>query len=292
MRACSGRGPGAGRAIRVQDFPQPRAILGNLLPPSPGFRYRRVPLTFGTILLAAAAAEPLSAQTQFLPDRALFEPLVADMKEPSFYGGVRRVNFSGPATPSSGQKTMEAGVTGFGRTFELWEICWNDVCDGLQVGGFAGVFSQFNLSVRTADLNVERRSLSYEAIDALLALDVGVGPFDGRVYGGSQYIFSTTLGLDRRLVQWGGELRSPSLRTGAAGSQADVVGLAAADFRSFEQHGWRTTSSLKTGFESRTAGGGASVRLLAVYLDGFMPFGQFFTDTRMQNLGGEIQLHF
>lgn len=223
-------------------------------------------------------------------------------------------------------------MTGFGGTFELWEICWNDVCDGLQVGGFAGVFSQFNLSVRTADLintdyatgvqvngrrenwsarvrvlhqsshlgdefllnnpDMERRSLSYEAIDAVLGLEVGVGPFDGRVYGGSQYIFSTTLGLDRRLVQWGGELRSPSLRTGTAGSQADVVGLAAADFRSFEQHEWRTTSSVKTGFEFRTAGGGSAVRLLAVYLDGFMPPGQFFTDTRMQNLGSEIQLHF
>lgn len=277
---------------------------------------------------AQASAGDDGYRGRFLPETDFFDPLLADMKEPRFYGGIRSVDFEGPALPGGGEETINAGVTAFGGTFSVWELR-RDERHGLQVGVFAGVFSQFNLDRPSADLintdftvgpmvtagsgrwsarlrafhqsshlgdeflinnaEVERRNLSFEAVDLVLAFEESVGRVHGRLYGGGGYVISTALGLDRGLAQWGAEVRGPGA---AVGAETSVYPIVAGDFRSFDEHDWDTTASLKGGVEWGSPGREPAVRLLAVYLNGFMPFGQFFSNTQLSNVGAELQVRF
>lgn len=56
---------------------------------------------------------------------------------------------------------------------------------------------------------VERKNLSFEAVDVLLAVEERLGRVYGRVYGGGAYIVSSANDLDPGLAQWGVEIRGP-----------------------------------------------------------------------------------
>lgn len=55
---------------------------------------------------------------------------------------------------------------------------------------------------------------------------------------------------------------------------------------------WQTTTSVKLGLEWGSPDNRRRLRILGVYLNGFVPFGQFFTTTRLSNVGVEVHLDF
>lgn len=266
-------------------------------------------------------------ETGFFPSASRFSPLIADMKEPGFYGGFRSVDFGGPAQPGGGQQVITAAVVALGGHFEVWGLNPGTGPDGFTVGLFTGVFSQFNLDVPTSDLintdylvgpeltarkgrwsgrlrvfhqsshlgdellannpAVERQTISFEVVDLLVAADWDLGPVQGRVYGGGGRVVSSANAFPPGLLQWGFEIRGDLLARPAGSA---LTPLAAVDVRSFEVQDWGPTVSAKAGLEWLRGPSGPGLRVLGVYLDGFLPFGQFFTSTRLRNAGVEIQL--
>ena len=146
------------------------------------------------------------------PEDDLFRPLLADVRQPRFTASYQRVRFFGSGIPAQKHgNSIDAGIGGLGRDFGLWGLRHAEGCNGVQVNMSAGVFSQFNLSIRTSDLidtdyivgfpitlrrgpvagrlrvyhesshlgdeflldnpAVKRTSLSFEAIDALVSLE-------------------------------------------------------------------------------------------------------------------------
>lgn len=89
---------------------------------------------------------------RMLPDPEVFRPLLADMKEPRFYAGLRSVDFYGVDLAGGGKPTMTAAVVAVGESFGLWEVRGRDGCAGLQLGFQAGVFSQFDMDAPSSDL--------------------------------------------------------------------------------------------------------------------------------------------
>lgn len=262
------------------------------------------------------------------PDGDLFRSLLADMKEPRFYGSVRRVDFSAPPLPSGGDEEITAALVALGERLDMWGLRDEGSCEGLQLGIFGSVFSQFNMDAPSSDLlntdftaglrvtgrrgpwsarlrffhqsshlgdelllnnpGVERVNLSFETLDALLSLDGRMRRVLWRLYGGGGYIVRSSSELERGVAQWGVELRGPMWD---AGDETLFRLLAAGDFRSFRERDWRTTASVKGGLEWASRPTTRRVRLLFAYLDGFVPFGQFFSTTLVTNWGLEFQVN-
>ena len=95
------------------------------------------------------------------------------------------------------------------------------------------------------------------------------------------------------MLHAGAEYRGgvPVWRIGELGAAHLVGGL---DVKSWEQHGWSTSRSLKAGLEFRpvrdASGSARYWNLLFEYYDGPSPYGQFYTyDVRYWGLG--IGLH-
>ncbi len=62
-----------------------------------------------------------------------------------------------------------------------------------------------------------------------------------------------------------------------------------ADFNSLEERDWDVTTSLKGGMEWGVVDTTRRVRLLFVYLNGFVPFGQFFNTEKIESFGIELE---
>jgi len=270
---------------------------------------------------ANPAPDGTASEGFFLPPDHLFRPLLADLKEPRFYGHVRRVRFRRQPFPAEGGDSITAGVVGLGTDIGLWSRRRRGTCNGFQVGLFAGAFSQFNLSSSSDNLmntdyqvgipfalrrgafsarfrvyhqsshlgdelllnnpGIDRENLSFEAADAL-------GSVHGdwwRLYGGGGYLLQSETDIDPGSAQWGLELRGPRLA-------ANLIPVFGADFQAFEEQEWAVTTSLVAGPEFAVPYSNQRVRLVAVYLNGFIPFGQFFSDTRMENFGLGVQFDF
>jgi hypothetical protein len=264
-------------------------------------------------------------ETLWLPPGDLFEPLLADPKQERFFLSYRHVRFRGDGLPAEGLgKTINAGVVGLGASFGLWGLRKPENNDGLQVDFLGAVFSQFNLDTSSDDLinsdflvglpitlrqgpfsarirffhqsshlgdefllnnpTVQRANVSFEEIDSLFSFE----RHGLRLYGGGGYIFEgSDFKLDPLKAQWGVEWKGP-IRPTPRLEQVQVKPVFGADFKSFEEQGWNITVSLAGGLEwLREDSNG--IRILLVYLRGFMPFGQFFLTEKMENFGVEIQ---
>jgi hypothetical protein len=260
-----------------------------------------------------------SPATDYLPEDDVFRPLLADLKEPRFYAFFRRTRYqTGAAIPSSDDSTILTGVGGMGTSFGVWTRRREGSCNGRQVGLFAAVFSQFNLDAPSEDLinsdflfglpytwrlgpfsarvrafhqsshlgdefllnnpDVERLNLSYEAVDGVLSVDIR----NLRLYGGGGYIVNSVTGLAPRWSHYGVELRGPRLGRW----WLPVVG---ADLQRFEENDWGDTWSVVAGPEFFLPDSSRRVRVLAVYTQGFSPFGQFFNQTRVKSFGLGLQ---
>ncbi len=261
----------------------------------------------------------------WFPHGDIFRPILADPKQPRFYLSSRRVRFRGAGLPGGGQdETIRAALIGMGTDIGIWRSGQRNRCDGIQVSLLAAVFSQFNLDTRSADLinsdflgglevtlrrgivsarlrvyhqsshlgdefllenpGFDRENLSFEVFDGLLSVE---GRW-WRLYGGGGYIFSSDTDLDEGLAQWGLELSGLRWRWASA-RLAVVFG---ADFQSFEARDWDVTKSLMGGLEFANPAGTHRFRAMLAYLDGSVPFGQFFNTEKIENYGLQLQFDF
>ncbi len=68
-----------------------------------------------------------------------------------------------------------------------------------------------------------------------------------------------------------------------------MVPVLGVDFQAFEEQEWAVTTSVATGPELAIPGSNRRLRVVALYLRGFLPFGQFFSRTEIENFGLGLQ---
>jgi hypothetical protein len=272
--------------------------------------------------------DPPEPRTTALPRGDVFRPLLADPKEPRFSATYARFRFRSRGLPAEAQgETIDGAVAGLGSSFGLYGWRSRDEgCDGGQVGVFGAVFSQFNLDTSSSDLlnsdfvggfpltlrrgplslrarayhqsshlgdefllnnpEVQRLNFSYEALDALGSVDVWRRQL--RVYGGGGGLVRTEPRIDPWLAQWGVEAR-PSGLSWRPSSTVALRPTAGVDWKAYEQHRWSVDTSVAAGGELAGPLGTRRLRLLFVYLDGFLPYGQFFDTEKVKIVGVELQ---
>jgi Protein of unknown function (DUF1207) len=276
----------------------PEAVRATLA----GIRGLRVELAAPGEPVAPAAppqAPEVVAGTGFLPNRPLFDELIADPRWPRFSASLQGYG---------DDSELDVVFNGnFGATLPVYGF---EAAGGLfQVGVQGGVFSIFDLNSDSFDLinsdfiaaipftarfgpwsaqarlfhqsshlgdefllrsRTDRINLSFEGLDALLSLDLPGEVL--RLYGGGGVLVHSDPDLDPLSVQAGIEASSPQSVLG------DVLfPIAAFDIQSSEETDWQGDYSVRAGVEIR-AGLLAERRLqlLLEYFNGRSPNGQFF----------------
>ncbi len=255
----------------------------------------------------------LTEHTEAFPVGDIFEPLIADPKQPRFFGSIREYEILDPDGVS---REARVGAVGFGETFGLYRRDGTIPGNGLQLSLSAGVFAQFNLDAESDDLvnadyvvglpftyrhnkhsarvrlyhqsshlgdefllNVqpERINLSFEALELLYSYDWAAW----RGYVGGERVFSIEPADVKKTSLHGGL----EFRSGFTDRRRGQW-IAGADLKSFEQHDWSIDWSLKVGYEFDAASEGQRLRILAEAYDGFTPHGQFYnTETEFYGIG-------
>ena len=242
----------------------------------------------------------LTPDTVPFPTGELFQPLLADPKQPQFF-----VSFREYDTPTD--ETTVAAV-GYGETFGLYRRAGQHAGDGLQISISGGLFAQFDLDAPSADLvnadyNIglpvtwrdgplsarlrlyhqsshlgdefllraqpERVNLSFESLELL-------GSYEWRFlrgYAGGEYLLHREPDdLDRAAAHYGLELRTGYSLFGGR----PIAGL---DVKRWQEHDWSSDYSLKAGLEYGAGRPGLRrLRVMAEYYDGYAPHGQFYED--------------
>jgi hypothetical protein len=241
---------------------------------------------------------------EVLPAEPLFEPLLADPREPRFsirlqQHRLERESFTAADVALGGYLGLASG----GEPRHQWEL-------GIE----GGVFALFNLDADSSDLinadyrigiplsyrhhdwslrtriyhqsshlgdeymlrnhGTGRRNISYEVLDALVAHDWG----DLRVFAGGGYMLHTLHDQEPWQIQYGAEYE----RENAIGSLNFVL---ASYFNHTEEQDWRLNQSYRVGFTIDRGVREAGV-LLAFY-DGYSPDGQFY-DSELRYVGLEL----
>ena len=271
----------------------------------------RLPAAVRWLPVAVLAAVPAAAQAPG-PNPApgaVFQPLLADPKEPQF--------FAAYLWERSPRLAARLGSVGFGQTIGVVNgRTW-------QVAIAAAVFSQFNLARPTADLmntdyrvglpvtyrraglttrvqlyhqsshlgdeymvhaNAQRVDLTFEAAELLLSQQLAAW----RVYGGGEYVFThSPADLKPGVLHGGVEYRQRGVLV-RFGPLATGRVVAALDAKSFQDRRWDVGWSAITGLElgdpvARAEGGWRWSLLLRAYT-GPAPYGEFFRD-RVASLG-------
>jgi hypothetical protein len=267
--------------------------------------------------IATAPVEPTERPGRgfvLLPERDLFDPPLADPRWPHF-STIWQYYLDD-------DELGDVGAVSFGETFPLAR--WPDRSGGgIEVGIMGGVFSIFDLDApssdlvnsdflggvflgyRTGDLSAtlrayhqsshlgdefllrnraERVNLSYEAVEALASVDVGML----RVYGGGGWIVHVNPDeIDRLMAQLGAELVSPVSFFGG-----HVRPLGAIDVHFREESDWKADFSARSGVEiASPALRRLRLQLLAEYYDGRSPNGQFF-GREIDTVGVGLHLQF
>lgn len=272
-----------------------------------------------------ATGETNATHDLIVPRDDVFRPLLADMKEPRFYGTARRTRFAPLGlTTRNDKERMTVGAVALGGRFGLWSRRQPSTCNGFQVGIEGGVFSQFNLTSPGKDLlnsdyivglpltfrrdwfssrfriyhqsshlgdefMIKRPEIVRRSI-SFEGIDLVASAHSDRwrLYGGPGFIFNTLTEIAPWYGRVGTEYFGAAHAWGMPG-QSFLYPVAGVDISIYEDHGWSPTWSVKIGVDWSVE---RHFRILFVYLRGFNPFGQFFTRERMENFGIEIQLEF
>ncbi len=261
---------------------------------------------FGELIVAALFARAIPAQepaTEMQAPSALFQPLLADPKEPRF--------FATYLWARSPRLASRLGSVGFGQTLGLLHgRDW-------QFAVAAGVFSEFDMQSSTTDLlntdyliglpvtyrrgswttrlrvfhqsshmgdeymihtHAQRVALSFEAAELLVARSTT----HWRVYGGGEYTFThSPHDLKPAVLHGGAEYRQtqPLLRLGRIAAGRLVAGI---DARSLQdrswQVGWSGVAGLELGDGANPAESSWRWSLLLKAYTGPAPFGEFYRD--------------
>jgi len=269
-------------------------------------------LTFN--IYPVIAAEP--EESEVFPRGELFEPLVADPKEPQFSTGFHHVDSSGQLG------NFNAAVVSYGEHFGLkrWQL---EHGQQFQLSIVGALFAQFNMDAASKDLinadyavglsaTYRHQSFSYrlrvfhqsshlgdelllggaaparinyslEAMDFLLGYEIQ----DFRLYGGGIYLISVEpSSLDRIGWQFGGDFVTSNYRllTGKL-----VAGI---DFHAYQSDDWNIDTTIKGGLEfGKTGSGQRRIRVMLEGYDGKAPFGQFY-DVDIRSYGMSVYLLF
>jgi hypothetical protein len=253
---------------------------------------------------------------ELLPEESVFEDLTADPRWPRFsvsyqgYHDDAELGRVGAVSLGGSLPVVQGLLPGEGR----WDI-------GIQ----GSVFSIFDLEVSSLDLvntdffvgipvaarwgpvsmmvrpyhqsshlgdefllrdRTERIDVSFEAVDALLSIDLWTW---GRIYGGAGILVHRKPDdIERRSVQAGIELASPW-----AFFSGRVRPFAALDVQRAEENDYRSDYSARVGFqlENPRLLRGRRLQLYGEYFKGFSPNGQFFT-RQIEYFGGGFQFFF
>jgi hypothetical protein len=261
----------------------------------------------GALLLAALVGyRGIGAQASMDGARnetVVFEPLLADPKEPQF--------FATYLWARSPRLASRLGSVGFGQTIGL--VRGRD----WQVAVAAGVFSEFNMQSSTTDLlntdylvglpvtyrrgsfatrfrvfhqsshlgdeylvhhHAQRVDLTFQAVELLVADATSCW----RVYGGGAYVFAhSPADLKPGVLHGGLEYRQPRslLRLGRFATGRLVAGL---DAKSMQDHKWQVGWSVVTGLELGdplvALGSGRRWSVLLKAYTGPAPYGEFYRD--------------
>jgi len=261
----------------------------------------------GVLLVAAlvgSRAIGAQASTNGEPTQtAVFEPLLADPKEPQF--------FATYLWARSTRLASRLGSVGFGQTIGV--VRGRD----WQVAVAAGVFSEFNMRSSTTDLlntdyhiglpvtyrrgafatrfrifhesshlgdeylvhtHAQRVDLTFQAVELLVADEAS----RWRVYGGGVYVFAhSPADLKPGVLHAGLEYHQPHslLRLGRFATGRIVAGL---DAKAMQEHKWQVGWSLVTGLELGdpvvALGSGRRCSVLLKAYTGPAPYGEFYRD--------------
>ena len=264
---------------------------------------------------AVASFMGVTGQGEAFPVGDLFQPLIADPKQPQFFVSVNSFR-------SLGTQYTLASV-GFGETFGLYRLLGNREGDGLQVSVEGALFAQFNLSTPSYDLiNADytigipvtyrygdnslrfrmyhqsshlgdelllsanppnRVNLSYESTELIYSREW----HEWRVYGGGEYLIDKDpADLKPTIAHWGLEYRGtkPFLWTGRP--------IAGVDMKCLEEHDWAVDTSIKAGLEfGHPNPGQRRLRLMAEWYSGYDPHGQFYNN-KVEYFGLGVELGF
>src|SRR5665647_235797 len=257
----------------------------------------------------------ITGEGEAFPTGDLFQPLIADPKQPQFSIGFNSFK-------SLDTHYIMASI-GFGETFGLYRFFGSREGNGLQLSLEGAIFAQFNMETPSYDLinadytigipltykyddnslrfriyhqsshlgdelllganPPERINLSFEALELLYSRE-----WRGfRVYGGGEYlVHKEPNDLKPLSAHWGGEYRGkdPLLWNGRP-----LVGV---DMKSLEEHEWAVDTSIKAGLEfGHPNPGQRRLRLLAEWYQGFDPHGQFYTN-KVEYFGLGVSLGF
>jgi hypothetical protein len=250
---------------------------------------------------------------EVLPRHELFDPLLADPREPHFSAVYQWY--------LDDEELTHVGSANFGETFAL---LGGDVGNtDWQFGLLGGVFSIFDLDAASSDLvnsdfwvgptlslrrgifssqmrlyhqsshlgdefllrnRVDRVNLSYEGVDLLASVDLHPTL---RVYAGGGVIVHSEPDLHPLSLQGGVEVRSPIAFLGDLARP-----VAAFDFQAREENHWRGEFGAAGGIELANPDVfGLRLMILATYFSGNSPNGQFF-ERRVETLGVGAHLFF
>lgn len=257
----------------------------------------------------------ITGEGEAFPLGNLFQPLLADPKQPQFF--VNIASFKSP-----GVRYTMASV-GFGETFGMYRFFGSREGNGLQLNIEGGLFAQFNLDAPSDDLinadytigipvtyrhgdnslrlriyhqsshlgdeflqgvnAPDRVNLSYEAIDLIYSRE-----WHGwRMYGGGEYLLQRDPAeLKPMSAHWGIEYygSKPLVWNGRP-----VGGV---DMKSFDEHKWNIDTSIKAGLEfGQPNPGHRRLRLMAQWYKGYDPRGQFYNN-KIESYGLGVSLGF
>lgn len=263
-----------------------------------------------------------AAGARWLERDALFRPLTAHPKEPRISAAALPTRTLG--RPGSGRVM---GWVSAGGAWSIGGWRSGRGCDGVSFGVDGAVHAQFDLGTPSRGLanadyevalpitwrsghwsgrvrvlhqsshlgdeyllahpEVQRINLSFEAVEALVAVDVE----RFRAYAGGGLILRSLPALDRARLHWGLEFRSLPWLSVSNADPLELRWVAALDVEVFELRGWAPAFSAKAGLEGERTQFGAWRLLLTSYW-GHVPFGQFLADERIHALGLETTYHF
>ncbi len=237
----------------------------------------------------------------FLPRHDLFDPLLADPRWPRF--GASILGYLEPRSDSIGNPTfgetvpvlrgpvgggqlelsLQAGVYSI---FKMDESSTPLINTDFQIGGiltwqrdwFTVALRGFHISSHVGDEflldneDFDRINLSYEQVDLYVSLKPTRW---GRLYfGGGYHVHRETDDLDRAILQFGAELKSPR-----AYLDHRIRPVAALNVRLLEESQYDPDVSLVWGLQlENTLPGGIIIQFLGRYYEGRSPDGQFFVD--------------
>ena len=255
--------------------------------------------------------------SEAFPSDDVFRPLMADPKQPQFFAVWQQTRLR------ADDSSFSRGSVAIGENFGFYTK--RKGCDGWQVGLLTGVFAQFNLDQKDAELintdfnvgiplswrsgnwsarlryyhqssHIGDEFLSanpgFKSMSFILEEVEGILSYDYRwlrLYGGGGYLVHrepTT--FDRGRIQWGFEARAPSMRTRILEpflNRLIVTPVLSGDFKSIQAHDWIIDTNVLGGFEWSRTGSRRRFRIMATYFHGYNPYGLFVINQKIESIG-------